>query len=534
MLRITPCQRTISDRFPVLSFVVRAPPERLFEIACAADPALFRPEERARRNADNFFTSRSAGLLRAPTGQATYLLPSEQLRRFAGRNRLYFAMASYSNARGDAADFSTHPSDAHRAPSVVISRDFTGKTLDRGRLTGKPVANRYGAPGAVLSWGGDLVAKAQEQGGAPAEDEEQAYDDGYPDEVWSERGGELGDNPEGEVDEDLTTEMDDTGSEEEPGNEGEDAYGNPRSKARRYGGPHDHYGEPAGFEDAPALSRALGRAVPKAQPSARAGSTGRYGTRLASGYEDAPALRAAAGAVTLLERPVYGTKQRKPRSDAGLPLTIRAKLEIMRPALEWMSGADRYGACRAVQGGPRGLEFGLALFPQRSGLLGAVLRAYQRRDPAGLRDALGPATDEVLAVTCAETEEERLAPIAGKPLWAREWVERLRALAHVTAFQAAQNEVAVEAIFDPALAVASRIGLTTDRGIGMVFDRFADMGEERASKLLLAAGQEVDTHSGEEALLDALVDASAGQPFERRVKALRVSPAFTDAAYQVV
>src|SRR5262245_33990248 len=100
MLSITPCQRMVSDRFPVASFVVHVPPTRLFEIACATDPTLFRGDQRHRRSPENFFTSRGGGLLRAAAGQATYLVPSDALKRFAGRQRLYFALGAYGSVRG--------------------------------------------------------------------------------------------------------------------------------------------------------------------------------------------------------------------------------------------------------------------------------------------------------------------------------------------------------------------------------------------------------------------------------------------------
>jgi len=89
MVLVTPCQRVVSDRFPVASFVVNAPPQRLFEIACATDATLFRADQRHRRTPNNFYSTRIGGLMRAPAGQTTFLLPSDQLRRFAGARRLY-------------------------------------------------------------------------------------------------------------------------------------------------------------------------------------------------------------------------------------------------------------------------------------------------------------------------------------------------------------------------------------------------------------------------------------------------------------
>src|SRR5262245_51779446 len=129
MVSITPCQRIVSDRFPVASFVVHVPPDQLFEIACATDPSLFHADQRHRRSPDNFFTTRAGGLLRAPAGQATYLLPPDQLRRFAGRQRLYYNVGSYTGPRGEDPRFTTPPDASSVAPSIQISADFTGKTL---------------------------------------------------------------------------------------------------------------------------------------------------------------------------------------------------------------------------------------------------------------------------------------------------------------------------------------------------------------------------------------------------------------------
>src|SRR5262245_53358670 len=109
MHSITPCQRKITDRFPVASFVVNVPSNRLFEIVCTTDPALLRPEYRGRRDAHNFFTSRSSGLLRASAGHATYLVPADQLKKFAGKQRLYYALASYESPRGDGVKLSIAP-----------------------------------------------------------------------------------------------------------------------------------------------------------------------------------------------------------------------------------------------------------------------------------------------------------------------------------------------------------------------------------------------------------------------------------------
>ena len=97
MTSITPSRTSISDRFPVASFVVRSPPGRCFEVACSTDAELFSPEQVHRRTRENFFTTRASGLLRAPAGEATVLLPPAQLKRFAGARRIYYALGTYAD-----------------------------------------------------------------------------------------------------------------------------------------------------------------------------------------------------------------------------------------------------------------------------------------------------------------------------------------------------------------------------------------------------------------------------------------------------
>jgi hypothetical protein len=157
MLAITPCRDGISDRFPHAALVVRVPANRWFEIAIATDPRLLLPAHRHHRRADNFATSRADGLLRAPGGAATYLVPPEQLRRFVGARRLYFAIGSYRTPDGNDPVLTIDDRLAGVA-SIRIGGDFTGRTLPVPRVAARAVA-RYGAGGGddVLAWGGDAV-----------------------------------------------------------------------------------------------------------------------------------------------------------------------------------------------------------------------------------------------------------------------------------------------------------------------------------------------------------------------------------------
>ncbi len=186
MPHIIPCQTELSDRFPVASFAVNVPSERYFEIAFATDPSLFHPGEAPRRTARNFYTSRSSGLMRAPAGQATYLLPSQQLRRFAGRSRLHYALATYDSPRGEDPRVSVSFDALDKTPFVRIAQSFSGRTLDRSRLTSADSSaassnGAYGAKTGVMNWGGDLIAgsRASDTGRTAFE-----YDDGYDPSLW--------------------------------------------------------------------------------------------------------------------------------------------------------------------------------------------------------------------------------------------------------------------------------------------------------------------------------------------------------------
>jgi hypothetical protein len=240
MVSITACRERISDRFPLASFVVKVPPDRYFEIACATDPRLFAAENRERRTSSNFTTSRLTGLLRAPAGQVTYMVPPDQLRRFAGARRLFYAVASYRGTQGQDPIVTLSHDRLDQVPSIQIAPDFTGKSLDRGRLVRDPTVQRYGAAHAApISWGGDSVVVGPQRLGtasgsaAARKPPPQPYDDGFDAALWNQ---------------------------DEDDDDDDDARAEARAEAREDARDDERYGsrgEPAGCEDAPAL-RAIG------------------------------------------------------------------------------------------------------------------------------------------------------------------------------------------------------------------------------------------------------------------------------------
>ena len=347
MLSITPCQRMVSDRFPVASFVVHVPADRLFEIACATDPSLFRQDQKQRRNPSNFYTSRGGGLLRAPAGQATFLLPPDQLKRFAGHTRLYYTLGSYTGVRNESPAFTVPPEHFTHAPSIQISPDFSGKSIDRARLGRKAaVEARYGGAGAALTWGADLVGLAPPPR-QPARAEE--YDDGYDRSFWAKEARWKGRAAEDPSDPADPADPRDAGESEPAGYEdapalasarGDGGYGSrqrPRASAPppRYGGTPAPAPRPA---PAPAPKRAP---APPALPKRRGAQAAAYGSRRRStaaaasatmaepeGAEHASDLRAPAPAPRFAGR--YGAaaaparKVRAAAADAAAPAAAPA------------------------------------------------------------------------------------------------------------------------------------------------------------------------------------------------------------------
>jgi hypothetical protein len=743
MHTITPCQRKISDRFPVASFVVNLSPNRLFEIVCTTDPQLLHSEYRGRRDAHNFFTSRSAGLLRAPAGHATYLVPAEQLKRFAGRPRIYYALASYDSPRGDDLKLSIAPSalgTADAVPSIQLSMDFTGRSLDRSRIRGAPRDGKYGGSAAVLTWGGDAMARRVEVKEPPPD-----YDDGFSPDLWKGAARSTAMPAVAAARAPDPHEPPPPDSLRDEAGLGE-AYGRPTRTPARATPPAGanrslppEEPEPVGFEDAltlrtagavyarvvespvvqapvygrPAIQAAPGyppiHAVAEppgvehgrdrahaTQPATYAGAPcvaeppgvehgrdGAHATQPATyagaprvaeppGAEDGRELvrgpvsahaahtfgaathgygrgdagaeppgaedprelvrHGAPGAAAIPELPVAdaaahlaamtssapdpgvpgrgvddGWIEDDDEADLvssagegdGQPLTVRRKFELLLPVAAFESGARRYSAVlgsvehddpsHAASGRVHhGLHWGLVLFSQRSGALGEVLIACERRDSARFLQTFGASqASRLIHVTTASSPDGRLAPVGGALLWTRSWIDRFREAGRVPAFQAAQNEVAIEHYFDRNLGFAGALGLMTDRALAMVFDRAVHMGIaggrqwilqavspisddarraaalqalghadvaafQRASGLAATGRFGTQTHAallravrvlGAQApfasptvadMLDKLVAAAAGRRFERRVGELRSLAAYSDAVQRVI
>ncbi|HWB82336.1 MAG TPA: hypothetical protein VG755_45540, partial [Nannocystaceae bacterium] len=165
--------------------MIRTPRDRWFEVACATDPRLFHTDYAGHRNAGNFYSSRATGVLGNARGDTTWMMPPQALRRFAGAQRLYYALATYGGRNGEDPRFTITPVALERVPSISIGPDFSGRSLDRRRVggdTGPAYGSRAGEP---LRWGGDAVLESERRSARTiTQAQSSGYDDGYDPQLW--------------------------------------------------------------------------------------------------------------------------------------------------------------------------------------------------------------------------------------------------------------------------------------------------------------------------------------------------------------
>lgn len=368
----------ISDRFPVASFSVKSDPGRFFEITCATDPALFHTDHQDRRNSDNFYTSRGQGLMPLPQGDTSYLLPPDQLQRFAGAKHVYYALATYGSPDGRDARFTIGPNTLDRVPRIALSSDFTGRTLDRRRLRRpRPQDSRYGraeSRGKRLTWGGDLALIAQRRQARPAgsSGKDVLYDDGFDPALWRNpvrMGAASSASPTARP------------SGAEPAGL-EDARSTTPSGGPSYGGA---VAEPPGLEDGRQRAAArYGSAVP-AEPTGREDgrdTTARYGGGEPPGSEDARHVAARFGGAPGVEP----TGWEDGRGSGSRDAVRYGQVSRTSEPTGWEDGRGAHATARYGRGSsePDGLEDARSI--ERSadgGRFGGVNAA----EPPGLEDA---------------------------------------------------------------------------------------------------------------------------------------------------
>jgi hypothetical protein len=562
METIVPCRTLISERFPIASFSVRMPQRRLYEVAVATDPRLFHTDYANHRTPRNFYSSRAQGLLVAERDDEAFMLPPEQLRRFAGARRLYYALGTYGGRNGEDPHFSIGPDTLDRVPSIGLSTDFTGRALDRMRLGGS-VRNEptYGGSPAGLRWGGDAVLESHRamrwSGSATGAFD---YDDGY---------GEMpGATTPDRLEEDDYADDHVVGTEESadaPGDliapssftapraasatdidepEDEDGFEYHARHETQLAAPKFAYGRveetAQAFEDGADYHRRGGQAN---------GEPGRYGDPVVT----APAYRPPPMRAAPLDldpepedeaqddgsgrHPEYREEDELEMLPVGPaarplgtePLTIQKKVEILRVVARPESGGAGYAAVNpdteyntpthpAYQRYHIGLSWGFIQFTQRSGSLGKVLRKAKEReeqrasegtlpDEHRFERVFGPQWESLLETTDPERTQDadaRVAPVGGVVLWEEPWLSRFRAAGQIEYLQAAQNEIAVLNYFDRMLPLARWLGLRTARGLAMLVDRAVHMGVGGGRSWIMRAVGPIRSEADREAALTAL------------------------------
>jgi hypothetical protein len=489
---IVPCRACVTERFPVASFTVRSPVRRYYEVCCATDPELFHPDHAHRRNTRNFYSSREEGLLSAGPQATTFMIPPSQLQRFAGAQRIHYALATYGSPRGGDPRFSIAPGRLGSVPAVDVSPGFTGKSLDRRRLGYLDTAgSTYGGSAArrPLRWGGDDALEAER---AFAADDDDDDDDSRDEDRY---GGDTSGEPIIEVNNDDYA---DDGAV--PMDDG--AGPAPVVAAALC---DDDY-ESDGAVPLASDSRVYGRCPPARLRGARRSvydETDRE-EPLAVG----PAGTALTAALDLS------------------PLEIADKVRLLQQVAGRITGPDRYSAVAAPEDGDSpdslGLSWGFLLFPQRSGAIGRVLDLAVAREHRGVPHTLsrifGPAFASVRARLDAAGDlspDARLAAVDGRRLWEEPWLSAFREAGRQPHVQAAQNELAVREVFDGMMPIARAFQLRTPKALALLLDRAVDMGVGGARAWLMQIAGPVKSQADRDVALRALGhDAGALEEFQ--------------------
>ena len=546
---ITPCRNVLDDRFPVVSFVVRVPEQRTFEVACATDPRLFSTAWQGRRTETNFYTSRPA---RAVGGETTVVLPARQLARFAGNRRLYYMLGSYGSRETRDARFSVPPGAAGEAPFVRVAPDFTGRHL--GRSLG---AAAYGGRlnEARLTWGGDSLG-----GPGSAGSDDIPYDDGFDPALFEQPSPSYGyvvdpaaivaarESPAHPDDYRSAAAAIVRSQEYEPPAPIAEPPGleEPPRIESRYGGLESE--EPPGLEEPPPVEGNYGSRGAEGPPGLEEppglaeppAQDGAYGGRCAApvrevsepeGFEDPSELMATTAAYGASHSP--SSQPALPPAPAQAPsppsqasqqtpeLTTDQLVPVVRSLIRHR-GIDEYS--HVGTDGAGGLSIGQGRFRQSDGSLRRLLASTARRDEAwypGRRSlfdhVFGPRRADAIREWADNGSDQ--GPIDGEYLTAPSWREALRRSGrlhlappeglgiapHDDPFKAAQNEALVHEVLLPALPLAKQLGLESDRGLAVLVETLLEHGPERGRDWLQGL------HPGGRPTIADIVDAAAVQ-----------------------
>ncbi len=192
------------------------------------------------------------------------------------------------------------------------------------------------------------------------------------------------------------------------------------------------------------------------------------------------------------------TGNNKPQN-GNIELTAEAKKRIVEYIMQFESGEARFGAMNLdgefrgrfgtdspfYQKAHVGLSYGIIQFTQDSGNLGKLLQEMNRRDSERFPEVFGQHWNELIQVTTAQGpgslnvesgRSARVQPVGGADLWEEPWTSRFRQAASHIPFQAAQNQLAAEIFLNPVVPYSQWLGISTERGIAMLYDRSVQLG----------------------------------------------------------
>ena len=178
--------------------------------------------------------------------------------------------------------------------------------------------------------------------------------------------------------------------------------------------------------------------------------------------------------------------------------------EAMLAAVEKVSAKEgRYDSVNANTDSA-GLSFGIIQWAQAPGKLGDLLHAMYQADPEAFKYVFGtdelfgvPDWQELLTVTNAGSERERMAPVNGFLLWKEPWLTRFRTAGNHPAFQRAQLAVAASGEHaEGAAAAFPHVGVPTERVLVLLLDTAVQQGKDTAKSIAKAARKLIDAEGG--------------------------------------
>ncbi|MFO1310636.1 MAG: hypothetical protein U1F41_01085 [Burkholderiales bacterium] len=481
-------RQQIDDRFPVLGFTVSTAGLPFYEVVLTTESRLFDPRASAARNASNFFSSRESGEL-IPAAHEIYTAPAQALQRLSGSRNIFYTVVAYADAKGGGAVPASDPATlAADAASVTIAAGFKGSST--ASLLGVSLENLRRVSFGELAAGGPVREISADEDRAEGEDgatvnarsadapaHQAAYDDGY-----------------------------------------DDGYGTAASLDDAGDGCEDGYGSAQGTSDSDgdddyAAASALDESDPGGDYAEAQDSTFPEGAAAPSMLEDedysetthAPDASAQAFDYSDGYDEEAGALDYGEALDAAAPeaeFTVAEKRRIIDTVARLHPGRgydainpdgefagrfkDAHGKAHPATGRYHlGLSFGFVGFSQDSGNLGRLLSMMKQRDAKAFADIFGENADALVEVTNRAGPPSRESPngrsvrvqsVGGEDLWSPAWQQRFQRAAQHPPFIAAQNELAYTLYMEPLLPFAKWLGIDTDRGLAMLYDRAMNMG----------------------------------------------------------